>query len=98
MKIILTLVFVIISSVALADNLAKDKKTLENMQLELDQKKEALEKSKEAVNAMEKQLKCKYDLLEAYNQCEEKHQKNSDEYGKCMMKAKEANSDCQDKG
>jgi len=96
MKYMLIIVFVIVSSVAVADNLAKDKKTLENMQLELDQKKEALDKSKEAVKAMEKKLECKYNLLQAYNQCEEKHQKGTDEYGKCMTKAKEANSDCSD--
>ena len=96
MKTILTIIFLIITSVAVADNLTKDKKTLENMQLELDQKKEALEKSKEAVKAMEKQLECKYNLLQAYNQCEEQHQKNTDEYGKCMEKAKAANSDCSD--
>ena len=99
MKTTLLFVLLIISSIALADNLAKDKKTLDNMQIELDQKKEALDKSKEAVKAMEKQLKCKYDMLEAYNQCEEKHKrKDSEEYVNCMTKAKEAHSDCPTNG
>jgi len=94
MKYTITLLLLVTSSFAVADNLAKDKKRLENMQLELEQKKEALEKQKEAVKAMEKKLECNYNLLQAYNQCEEKNKKNSDEYSKCMKKAKAANPDC----
>lgn len=97
MKYILAITLLAVSSVTLADNLAKDKKRLENLQMELDQKKEALEKQKEAVKAMEKKLQCNYDLLQAYNQCEENHQKNSDEYVKCMEKAKAANDGCNEK-
>ena len=70
----------IISGLAVADTLAKDKKRLENLQVELEQKKEALQKQKAAVKAMEKKLECNYNLLQSYNQCEEKHQKDSDEY------------------
>jgi len=80
--------------VALADNLAKDKSRLENMQIELQQKKEALDKQKEAVKAMEKKLECNYNLLQSYNQCEEKNKKDSEEYKKCMQKAKAASPDC----
>ena len=84
-----------ISGLAVADNLAKDKKRLENLQVELEQKKEALQKQKEAVKAMEKKLECNYNLLQAYNQCEEKHQKDSDEYVSCMEKAKSSSDGCQ---
>lgn len=94
MKYILTVVLLVISSVSLADNLAKDKKTLENMQKELEQKKEAMEKQKEAVKAMEKKLECNYNLLQSYNMCEEKHKKDSKDYVNCMTKAKEAGKGC----
>lgn len=85
-----------VGEVALADNLAKDKKRLENLQVELEQKKEALKKQKDAVKAMEKKLECNYNLLQAYNQCEEKHKKDSDDYVKCMEKAKSSSDGCQD--
>ena len=94
MKYTLAIALLIFCSTGLADNLAKDKKRLENMEVELEQKQEALDKQKEAVKAMEKKLECNYNLLQAYNQCEEKNQKESDEYKKCMQKAKAANSDC----
>ena len=96
MKYTLMIVLIIFSGTVMADNLAKDKKRLENLQMELDQKKDALEKSKDAVKAMEKTLECKYNLLQAYTQCEEKHKKDSDEYVQCMSKAKAASSDCSD--
>ena len=96
MKYILPLLLVIASSTAFADSLAKDKKRLENLQLELEQKQEALDKQKEAVKAMEKKLECNYNLLQAYNQCEEKHEKNSEEYLNCMQKAKTVNTGCND--
>ena len=57
MKYILPLLLVIASNATFADTLAKDKKTLENLQLELEQKQEALEKQKEAVKAMEKKIR-----------------------------------------
>lgn len=85
---------VLFCSSGLADNLAKDKKRLENLQTELDQKKEALEKQKEAVKAMEKKLECNYNMLQAYNACEEKHKKDPPDYVNCMNKAKEANAGC----
>lgn len=96
MKYILPLLFAIASNAAFADSLAKDKKRLENLELELEQKQEALDKQKEAVKAMEKKLECNYNLLQAYNQCEEKHEKNSDEYLNCMKKAKTSNDGCND--
>lgn len=80
----------------IADTLTKDKKRLENLQTELEQKKEALEKQKEAVKAMEKKLECNYNMLQAYNACEEKNKKDSPEYSSCMTKAKEANAGCMD--
>ncbi|WP_455208452.1 hypothetical protein [Kaarinaea lacus] len=97
-KYILPLLLVITSNAVMADNLAKDKKRLENLEMELEQKQEALDKQKEAVKALEKKLECNYNLLQAYNQCEEKHEKNSDEYLKCMQKAKTTNSGCMDNG
>jgi septal ring factor EnvC (AmiA/AmiB activator) len=96
MKYLLPFVLVITASAAVADNLAKDKKTLENLQMELEQKQEALDKQKKAVKALEKKLECNYNLLQAYNQCEEKHEKNSEEYPKCMEKAKTSNAGCMD--
>lgn len=95
---ILTIVLLLISSVSVADNLAKDKKRLDNLQKELELKKEALEKQKEAVQAMEKKLECNYNLLQAYNACEEKHKKDSKEYINCMTKAKKASTGCMEKG
>lgn len=86
--------FLLFCSTGMADNLAKDKKRLENLQLQLEQKKEALEKQKEAVKAMEKKLECNYNMLQAYNACEEKHKKDSPDYAKCMKKAKDVNSGC----
>lgn len=97
MKYILAIVLLAVSTSGLADNLAKDKKRLENMQTELDQKKEALEKQKEAVKAMEKKLECNYNLLQAYNACEEKNKKESPGYVSCMKNAKEANAGCMEK-
>ena len=97
MKYTLAIVLLLICNMASADNLAKDKKRLENLQMELDQKKEALEKQKEAVKAMEKKLECNYNMLQAYNACEEKHKKESKEYAGCMDKAKKANAGCMDK-
>jgi len=94
MKYILPLLLVIVSNAAFADNLAKDKKRLENLEIELEQKQDALDKQKEAVKAMEKKLECNYNLLQAYNQCEEKHEKNSEDYLNCMQKAKTANEGC----
>ena len=94
MKYTLAIVLLLISSVATADTLAKDKKRLENLQMELEQKKEALEKQKKAVTAMEKKLECNYNMLQAYNSCEEKHKKNSKEYVGCMEKAQKANAGC----
>jgi len=96
MKYILPLVLVFTAGAAVADNLSKDKKTLNNLQKELEQKQEALDKQKKAVKALEKKLECNYNLLQAYNQCEEKHEKNSDEYVKCMGKAKNTNAGCMD--
>lgn len=81
---------------AMADNTAKDKSRLENLKKELEQKQESLGKQKEAVKALEKKLECNYNLLQAYNQCEEKHEKNSDDYPKCMEKAKTSNAGCLD--
>ncbi|MCI0505950.1 MAG: hypothetical protein L0Z73_07530 [Gammaproteobacteria bacterium] len=80
----------------MADNTAKDKSRLENLKKELEQKQESLGKQKEAVKALEKKLECNYNLLQAYNQCEEKHEKNSDDYPKCMEKAKTSNAGCLD--
>jgi uncharacterized membrane-anchored protein YhcB (DUF1043 family) len=96
MKYILPLMLVVASGNLFADSLAKDKKRLENLQLELEQKTEALDKQKEAVKAMEKKLECNYNLLQAYNQCEEKHEKNSEDYLNCMQKAKTTNDGCND--
>lgn len=81
----------------MADSLAKDKKRLENLELQLEQKKEAMDKQKEAVKAMEQKLKCNYNKLEAFNACEEKTKKDSPEYIKCMEKAIEASASCMDK-
>jgi len=97
MKYILLIVLLVFSTSGLTDTLAKDKKRLENLETELDQKKEALEKQKEAVKAMEKKLECNYNLLQAYNACEEKNKKESPEYVGCMQKAKEANAGCMEK-
>ena len=97
MKYSIAIVLLFISNLCFADNLAKDKKRLENLQTELEQKKEALEKQKEAVKAMEKKLECNYNMLQAYNACEEKHKKDSPDYVNCMNKAKEANSGCMEK-
>ena len=97
MKYTFLVILLLISSVSLADNLAKDKKRLENLQMELEQKKEALDKQKEAVKAMEKKLECNYNMLQAYNACEEKHKKDSPDYIGCMDKAKKANSGCMEK-
>lgn len=95
MKYTLAILLLAFSSTGVfADALAKDKKRLENMQKELEQKKEALEKQKEAVKAMEKKLECNYNLLQAYNACEENQKKDSPKYLKCMEKAKKANSGC----
>ena len=94
MKYTLIIGLLLFCSTGLADNLAKDKKRLENMEMELEQKKEALEKQKEAVKAMEKKLECNYNMLQAYNACEEKHKKETPEYASCMEKAKKANSGC----
>jgi len=96
MKYILPLFLVLTANTAIADGLAKDKKTLENLQMELEQKQEALDKQKKAVKALEKKLECNYNLLQSYNQCEEKHEKNSEEYLKCMEKAKTSNAGCMD--
>ena len=96
MKYILPLMLVVASGNLFADSLAKDKKRLENLQLELEQKTEALDKQKEAVKAMEKKLECNYNLLQAYNQCEEKHEKNSEDYLNFMQKAKTTNDGCND--
>ena len=96
MKYILPLLLVFIATTAMADNLAKDKKRLENLQMELEQKQEALQKQKKAVKALEKKLECNYNLLQAFNKCEEKHEKNSEEYPKCMEKAKTENAGCMD--
>lgn len=93
---IITIVFMVFSVSAVADNLSKDKKRLENLQLELKQKKDALEKQKKDVKAMEKKLECKYNLLQSYNKCEENNKKDSKEYLKCMEKAKSENGACQD--
>ncbi|WP_455223345.1 hypothetical protein [Kaarinaea lacus] len=96
MKYILPLVLALTANAAMADSLTKDKKTLKNLQMELEQKQEALDKQKKAVKALEKKLECNYNLLQAYNQCEEKHEKNSEEYIKCMDKAKTTNAGCLD--
>ncbi|MGD8560377.1 MAG: hypothetical protein PVF34_07515 [Gammaproteobacteria bacterium] len=93
---LLAFVALIVSNVAVADNLAKDKKRLENLQVELEQKKEALDKQKDAVKAMEKKLECRYNLLQSYNKCEEKHKKGSEDYLNCMQKAKSKNGPCED--
>jgi hypothetical protein len=87
---------VISINTAMADNTAKDQSRLENLKKELEQKQESLDKQKKAVKALEKKLECNYNLLQAYNQCEEKHEKNSDDYLKCMEKAKTSNAGCQD--
>ena len=96
MKYTLAIILILFCGIASADNMAKDQKRLENMQKDLEHKKEALEKQQEAVKAMEKKLECNYNMLQAYNQCEEDHKKNSDEYAGCMKKAKEVNSGCMD--
>lgn len=92
----LAIAALLVSNVAIADSLAKDKKRLENLQVELENKKEALEKQKGAVKTMEKKLECKYNLLQSYNKCEEKHKKDSEQYLNCMEKAKSENGPCND--
>ncbi|HEY5601974.1 MAG TPA: hypothetical protein VIM41_02595 [Gammaproteobacteria bacterium] len=97
MKTILPLVLVISVNTAIADNLQKDQQRLDNLQKDLDQKQDALDKQKKAVKALEKKLECNYNLLQAYNLCEEKHKKDSPDYPKCMEKAKTSNAGCQEK-
>ena len=94
MKYTIAIALIIFCSTGLADTLAKDKKRLENLETELEQKKEALEKQKEAVKAMEKKLECNYNLLQAYNACEENNKKETPEYASCMEKAKKASDGC----
>ena len=74
--------------------LAEDEKKLEEMLEQIKQQSETIEMQKKDIEAMEKRLECNYNLLQSYNKCEEKHEKNSDGYVNCMKKAKSDGSSC----
>ena len=73
---------------------ADDEKKLDELLNQIKQQSQTIEMQKKDIEVMEKKLECNYNLLQSYNQCEEKHEKNSDGYVNCMKKAKSDGSAC----